>query len=37
MPVEEYNPIDYANPTKHCVAELMEREGVLLGDIPEDV
>lgn len=34
MPVEEYNPLDYANLTKHCVAELMGREPVALGAIP---
>lgn len=31
---EHHNPLDYANLTKHCVAELMGREPVALGAIP---
>lgn len=33
MPTE-YNPLDYTNLTKHCVAELMNRTPVPLGSIP---
>lgn len=33
MPIE-YNPLDYTNLTKHCVAELMDRAPVPLGAIP---
>lgn len=33
MPTE-YNPLDYANLTKHCVTELMNRAPVPLGAIP---
>jgi hypothetical protein len=31
----EYNPLDYANLTKHCVQELMVRRPVKLGDLKE--
>lgn len=34
MPIEEYNPLDYANLTKNCVRELMARGPWPLASIP---
>lgn len=34
MPVEQYNPLDYANLTKNCVRELMARGPWPLASIP---